>query len=135
MPGDDEIQQTLKRHFEAWNARDRDTWLSLWEADVRIEDPVGGPEKRGLAAVEETWNTAFQDGQVWTMNPVFVRICGAEAALLGRSVGHVNGQEVVIESIEFWAFGPTAKVSRLRTFFETPGGVELDPYFSKLHAE
>ncbi len=47
MPTDEQIQKTLKTHFETWNSGDRETWLSLWEDDVRMEDPVGGPENVG----------------------------------------------------------------------------------------
>ncbi len=131
MPTDEQIQRTLKRHFESWNAGDRDTWLSLWEDDVRIEDPVGGPEKFGRRSVEATWENAFKDGATWTMSPLFVRICGGEAALHSKNVGNVGGQEIVIESIEYWSFSESGKVSQLRTFFAPPGGVDLDPFFSR----
>ena len=131
MATDEQIQMTLKRHFEAWNSGDREAWLSLWEDDVQLEDPVGGPEKFGRSAVEATWDNSSKDGASWTMHPLFLRICGGEAAIHAKNVGLVGGEEIVIESLEFWEFGPTAKVKRLRTFFAPPGGVTLDPFFSK----
>ena len=132
MPSEDQIQTTLKKHFEAWNSGDRETWLSLWDDDVQIEDPVGGPQKSGRSAVEATWDNAFKDDATWSMHPLFVRVCGGEAALHAKNIGQVDGQEVVIESIEFWRFGRDGKVTGLRTFFAPPGGVELDPFFSKV---
>ncbi len=131
MPTDEQIQMTLKTHFEAWNAKDRETWLSLWDDDVRMEDPVGGPEKLGRASVEETWDNAYQNGATWTMTPLFVQVCGGEAALHSKNVGNVGGEKIVIESIEIWGFSEAGKVNRLRTFFAPPGGVALDPFFSK----
>ncbi len=132
MPTDEQIRMTMKRHFETWNSRDRESWLSLWQDDVEMEDPVGGPQKSGRSAVEATWENAFKDGATWTMNPVFIQICGGEAAVHVKNVGNVGGQEIVIESLEIWDFGPTGKVKGLRTFFAPPGEVELDPFFSKI---
>jgi hypothetical protein len=97
-----------------------------------MEGPVGGPKKRGLSAVEETWDNANQEGASWTMKPIFVQICGGEAAVHVTNVGLVDGQEIIIESLEFWQFGETGRVKGLRTFFAPPGGVELDPFFSKV---
>ncbi len=133
MPTDDQAQTTLKRHFEAWNSGDRETWLSLWQDDVVMEDPVGGPEKVGRSALEATWESSFKDGETWTMQPVFVQVCGGEAAVHVKNVGDVGGEEIVVESLEFWEFGPTGQVKRLRTFFAPPGGVDLAPFFSKVN--
>jgi hypothetical protein len=84
--------------------------------------------------VEATWENAFKDGATWTMSPLFVQICGGEAALHSKNVGNVGGQEIVIESVEIWGFGSSGKVNRLRTFFAPPGGVDLDPFFSKVES-
>ena len=132
MPTDEQARLTMKQHFAAWNSGDRESWLALWEDDVEMEDPVGGPKKQGRAAVVETWDNAFRDGATWTMTPVFVQICGGEAAAHVKNVGQVGGQEITIESLEIWEFGPTGKVKGLRTYFAPPGGVELDPFFSKV---
>ncbi len=69
------------------------------------------------------------------MNPVFVQVCGGESAIHVKNVGHVDGNEIVIESLEVWGFGSTGKVNRLRTLIAPPGDVELDPFFSKLDSK
>ena len=109
MATDEQIQATLKQHFESWNAGEREDWLSLWQDDVQIEDPVGGPEKSGRSAVEGTWENAFKDGAVWTMHPLFVQICGGQAAIHAKNVGKVGGEEIVIESIERSEIGDADK--------------------------
>ena len=33
-------------------------------------DPVGGPDKNGKIALEETWRNSFKDGHHWKIEPV-----------------------------------------------------------------
>jgi len=130
MPTTAQIEKAMETHFSAWNRKDRETWLRNFAADVVLEDPVGGPEKRGAAAVEKSWENSFQEGHDWKIEPLFQCICGVEAAHLVRSTGVIGGKEIVLEGIEVYTIDEAGRIARVRTWFRAPAGVALDPYFS-----
>ena len=45
MPSRELIEKTVRTHFEAWNAGDRERWIGNWHDSVVMVDPVGGPEQ------------------------------------------------------------------------------------------
>src|SRR5690606_5421404 len=67
MPTRAQVEKALQTHFDAWNAKDRARWIANWHPDVVMQDPVGGPEKQGLAAVEASWDRSFQPGHDWRL--------------------------------------------------------------------
>ena len=125
----EQIKSALQIHFEAWNAGDRERWVSLFAEDVILEDPVGGPEKRGLESVEETWDHAFNDRQHWDIEPVVQWVLGNEAALHVRNRGTIDGKQVVVDSIEILTYNDDGKVAHLRSYFEPPEGVDYPSYW------
>lgn len=131
MPIQAQIETTLRTHFDAWNESDRERWLGNWHPDVVMMDPVGGPEKRGRRAVEESWDRSFQEGHRWRLEPIFMSICEDQAAVHVRNHGVLNGETVVLDSIEIYWVGDDGKVSRVQTYFSPPEGQTLDPFFMK----
>jgi ketosteroid isomerase-like protein len=131
MPDTDQIQRALRTHFEAWNARERERWIANWHPDVVMEDPVGGPRKRGLAAVEASWDHSFQEGHTWRLEPIFMSICEDQAAVHVRNHGEIDGEPLVLDSIEIYTVGDDGRVVRVQTYFNPPEGRTLDPFFMK----
>lgn len=131
MPSQAQIEKTLRTHFDAWNAGDRERWLDNWHPDVVMMDPVGGPEKRGRKSVEESWDRSFQEGHSWRLEVIFMSICEDQAAVHVRNHGVLNGEDVVVDSIEIYWVGDDGKVSRVQTYFSPPEGQTLDPFFMK----
>lgn len=130
MASRQQIEHAMETHFTAWNARDRQAWVANFAADVLLEDPVGGPRKRGRDALEKTWERSFAGGQEWMIEPRLKIVCGNEVALQVRSTGRIKGEQVVIDGIEIYTIDEAGKIAQVRTFFRAPEGVQLDPYFS-----
>jgi hypothetical protein len=131
VPTQAQIENALRTHFEAWNAGDRQRWIENWSADPVMMDPVGGPEKRGRSAVEESWDRAFQAGHHWRLESIFMSICEDQAAVHVRNHGEMDGEAVVLDSIEIYWIDDDGKVSRVQTYFSPPEGQALDPFFMK----
>jgi ketosteroid isomerase-like protein len=129
MPSRERVEQTLRTHFEAWNAGDRERWLANWRDDVEMFDPVGGPVKRGRAAVETTWARSFQPGQRWRLEPLFLQVCENQAALHVRNHGVIDGRPLALDSIEIYWVDDDGKLFRVQTYFAPPEGRTLDPFF------
>ena len=129
MPTSTQIENTLRTHFEAWNEGDRARWVANWNADVEMQDPVGGPEKRGIKAVEASWDHSFQTGHRWRLEPIFMSICEDQAAVHVRNHGMIDGKDVILDSIEIYWVGDDAKITRVQTYFSPPEGQTLDPFF------
>ena len=52
-----DILATAERSPAAAGARDRSTWVGLFTADGRVEDPVGSTPHRGRSAIERFYDT------------------------------------------------------------------------------
>ncbi len=131
MPTKEQIQSALRTHFDAWNEGDRERWVANWNPEVVMQDPVGGPEKIGLKAVEQSWDRSFQEGHSWRLEPIFMSICEDQAAVHVRNHGEMDGKPIVLDSIEIYWIGENGKVSKVQTYFSPPDGQTLDPFFMK----
>ena len=129
MSSRDRVETAVRTHFEAWNAADRSRWTSIWHPEVVMFDPVGGPEKRGSAAVEKMWDRAFQPGHSWQIEPVFMTVCDDQAAVYVRNRGNLEGQIVELESIEIYWVGSDGRIARVNSYFSVAEGQVLDPYW------
>ena len=133
MPTRAQIEQAIFTHFDAWNARDRARWTANWADDVILEDPVGGPTKRGREAVDASWDNSFKEGHTWTIDYVLMQICKNEAALHVVSTGTVDNDPVRLETIEIYTVNDAGKICYCKTYFNPPPGQKLDPYFMEAH--
>ena len=73
-------EATVHTHIDCENIGDRVKWLTTWHPEVIFQDPVGGKEKRGLIAIENTWDRAFQPGHSWKLEPAFMSANGDQVA-------------------------------------------------------
>ena len=97
-----------------------------------IRDSVGGPDKNGKRALEETWRNSFKDGHHWKIEPVFMQICENQAALHVKNYGTVENESIELDSIEIYWINDSGKVYQVQTYFGPPEGRTLDPFFSKV---
>lgn len=125
----EQVEAAVQTNFEAWNAADRSRWTPIWNPEVITLDPVGGPEKRGPASIEKMWDRAFQPGHSWRLEPVFMSVCGDQAAVHVVSHGNLDGQIVELESIEIYWVGDDGRIARCHTYFTLKEGQVLDPYW------
>ncbi|HKY89755.1 MAG TPA: nuclear transport factor 2 family protein [Nevskiaceae bacterium] len=129
MPTKAQIEQAIRNHFEAWNAKDKARWLANFADGIRMEDPVGGLPKVGREALEKSWTNSFKDGHDWKLEVVVMQICADQAALHVKNHGVVDRRPVELDSIEIYTIDDAGKVAYVRTYFNPPDGQQLDPYF------
>lgn len=120
----------VEKHAEFWNARDRDSWVRLFSPEVTFEDPVGGPLKRGLEAVHNSWDRSFRPGRRWYLHPQQIVEAGAEAAVVMRNEGHLEDRVVEVNGIEIFTVDADGLIVSVRSFFDQPTEFALDDYFT-----
>ena len=122
--------RAVQRHASNWNARDRATWLALFDDSVTFEDPVGKPPKHGRAAAENSWDNSFTEGRVWTLHPQRIIPGGEhEAAVHMLNQGVLHGEAVELQGIELYRVNDAGLIVEVRAFFEQPTDFELNPFF------
>ena len=132
MPSKQQVELAIRTHFEAWNEQDRERWLRNWRDDAVMFDPVGGPVKRGRAAVETSWDRSFQPGHHWRLEPLFLQVCENQAAVHVRNHGEVDGKPIELDSIEIYWVDDDGLVYQVQTYFSPPEGRTLDPFFMQV---
>ena len=132
MPTKEQIETTMKIHFNTWNNEEKEEWMNNWTDDVVMFYPVGGPDKNGKIALEETWRNSFKEGHHWKIEPVFMQICENQAALHVKNYGTVENESIELDSIEIYWINDSGKVYQVQTYFGPPEGRTLDPFFSKV---
>ncbi len=129
MPTREQVETAVRTHFEAWNASDHSRWAPIWHPDLIMLDPVGGPEKRGASAIQNTWDRAFQPGHSWRLEPIFMTVCDDQAAVHVLNHGNLDGRIIELESIEIYWVGDDGRIARVNTYFTRAEGQVLDSYW------
>ena len=108
----------MESMLDAWNARDRDRWLSFFAEDFAEEMPAGTPPTKAPETLTKAWDDAFgTGGPAWKLETVLVIACGNEIAVHGRYPGTVDGQDIVLDSLEIWTVDDELKAHYCRAFF------------------
>jgi ketosteroid isomerase-like protein len=126
-PSKEELRRALARHFECWNARDREGWIALFDPAVTFDDPVGVPTKRGLEAARRQWDASNTPGQAWTIGARLAYYRGDEAAVVVSNRGVIGDERFDFETIEVWKLGDDGKFVAVRGYYDPPAAV--DDYF------
>jgi hypothetical protein len=129
------VENAVQSHVALWNAMDRESWIQLFSPHMVFEDPVGTPEKVGLDAVYKSWDRSFKPGRRWTLHPEHVVAAGNEAAVVMRNEGDLNGQKVIIRSIEIFIVDDSGLLVRIRSFFDQPTDFAPSDYFTPERTE
>jgi ketosteroid isomerase-like protein len=126
-PSKQELRRAFERHFECWNARDREGWIALFDPSITFDDPVGVPTKRGLEAARRQWDASFTPGQEWKIAPRLTYYRGSEIASVISNRGVIGGEHYDFETIEVWTLGDDGKFVAVRGYYDPPAAV--DAYF------
>jgi hypothetical protein len=117
-PTADEIRALLSDHVRYWNEDRFDDWVAVFPDDIELEDPVGSPVRVGKQmSLVDNWNHSHG---AWHLEVTNLIVVGNEAAMSVRNTGNVDGQKVIVDSIELYTFGDGTL--RGRMFFNPPGG-------------
>ena len=116
MPSADQMIAVVHAYIDGFAMGDPEAIASLFAENATVEDPVGTPQKRGLAEIGE-----FYAGSMAT---------GAKLELLGdpRCAGdcvafpfavklEFGGQKTVIEVIDTFRIDESGKIAEMRAFF------------------
>jgi ketosteroid isomerase-like protein len=126
-PSQEALRRAFERHFECWNARDREGWIALFDPGISFDDPVGVPTKRGLEAARRQWDASFTPGQEWKITPRLTYYRGDEAASVVRNQGVIGEKRFDFETIEVWRLGEGGRFVSVRGYYDPPA--EVDAYF------
>lgn len=115
----EDIKRAVARDYELWNAGDRDAWLDnarALTADWTLEDPVGTPAKKGLAALAEVWDRSRDELRRRTKVQYLI-LGGREAVAWTVSEGRAGGERMWTHAADCWRFDDGGGVTR-RVFWE-----------------
>ena len=125
MPTPDRAQldQWGRGYVSLWNANDKPAWVQNWK-DVapngfRMFDPVGTPEKRGFEECAAQPYDLFQPGLRLVVPAATKFICSNEVAWVMENHFTVEGELIVMRSIEEFRFEADGSVA-IRTFYDVP---------------
>ena len=129
------IETAVLTHLAGWNADspdygNREKWLTAWHPDVVFQDPVGGKEKHGISAIEDTWDKGFQPGHSWNCELVFMSVNVDQVAVHLINHGNIDGNTFDLESIEIYWIGDCGRIVRCHTYFNPTEDMNLDPYWT-----
>ncbi len=129
------IETAVLTHLAGWNADspdygNREKWLTAWHPEVVFQDPVGGKEKHGISAIEDTWDKGFQPGHSWNCELVFMSINVDQVAIHLINHGNIDGNTFDLESIEIYWIGDCGRIVRCHTYFNPSEDMNLDPYWT-----
>jgi hypothetical protein len=134
VPTRAQLEQWAKNYVALWNAGDREGWERNWRSlatgDVRMHDPVGTPEKRGLEhCCLDSWDL-FQARVKFRIVLGTLFFCGNEVAWTLENTITADGRTTKALSIETYRFEADGSVV-IRTYYEVPerGDDELGQMF------
>lgn len=114
--------EVARAAMAAVGAGQRETWLELFAADARVEDPVGHvPPILGRDGLAQFWDLGiaslrsveFAVSRQWEV--------GAEAMLLANvTVVAANGVEVSYDGTFNYALDASGRIASLRAFWDLP---------------
>lgn len=123
IPTREQLERWAKGYTSLWNAGDKVAWVANWKAvapgDFRMLDPVGTPEKRGFEECAAKPFDLFQPGLELVVPEATKFICANEVAWVMENHFKVEGELIVMRSIEEFRFDAGGSVV-IRTFYDVP---------------
>jgi hypothetical protein len=123
IPTRERLERWAKGYTSLWNAGDKRAWVANWKAvapgDFRMVDPVGTPEKRGFEECAAKPFDLFQPGLELVVPDATKFICANEVAWVMENHFTVEGELIVMRSIEEFRFDADGSVV-IRTFYDVP---------------
>jgi steroid delta-isomerase len=122
MEADNPTRQTIDRYLARYNRGDREAWLDLFAPDAWIEDPVGSPRRCGRLAIAAFYDLTHSAAERIEMVPLFVSVCGSQAAFHMQVRVLLQGRWVEFDAIDVMEFDAAGKITAMRAFWD-PGAV------------
>ena len=108
IPTREQLERWAQGYSGLWNAGDKPAWIRNWKAvapgDFRMLDPVGTPEKRGFEECAAQPYDLFQPGLRLVVPAATKFICSNEVAWVMENHFTVEGELIVMRSIEEFRF-------------------------------
>ena len=119
MPDKDTMIAAVQTHCRASSQGNREEWLAIWAEDAVVEDPVGAPPHRGIAAIGDTFWAMSRNAapQLTLLEDVIV--CGNEAiAIMQAEVGPEGNRRTLKPVVDHFTFNEAGKIVKMRAFFK-----------------
>jgi steroid delta-isomerase len=110
-----QIRKLYERYPEMVTKGDVDGIVALYAEDATIEDPIGAPLHRGIAAIRAFYEAAAGTVTMKRVGPVHV--AGREAATPLRVLIGPEGQKQVLDIISVMSFRDDGKIASMRAFW------------------
>jgi len=114
MPTHGEMTATIEKYVAALSNGDLDAMLQLYAPDVRIEDPVGTPERQGHTAVDALMRQAVDAGMKLVLT---APVCTAGRSAAFAFSATLGGGAMEVDSINVVEFGADGKIVRSRAYW------------------
>lgn len=114
MPTHGEMTATIEAYVAALSNGKLDEMLALCAPDVRIEDPVGTPERRGHAAIDALLRQAVDAGMLLVLTAPVCTTGHFAAFAFSATLG---GGVMEIDSINIVEFGEDGKIVHMRAYW------------------
>ena len=111
------VAATLTRYAEAWQKRDRATWLEAFTSEAWQEDPIGTPVNYGLAQIGAFFDRAMAQYSRIELHPRRIYLAGDEAAMTWEIVGEDENGSIRFDGIDVFTFTPTGLIASVRAFW------------------
>jgi steroid delta-isomerase len=88
---------------------------AMYAPDATVEDPVGGPMRRGTAAIQEMYAAIENLGRETEL--LALKVAGSSAAFHFRVRTELPDQVVEVEPIDVMTFGEDGRITSMRAFW------------------
>ena len=110
------MEAVVHRYIAALNAGDLEAIVALYAEDGTVEDPVGSPVHRGLAAIRAFYAQSLALKLDVTLEGP-IRAAANEAAFAFCVRLHWQGRNTAIRPIDVFCFDESGKIQSMRAIF------------------
>lgn len=123
-----DARELSRKALEAMRAGDRELWLSYWEKDALLEDPVGpslfdppGEGHRGVEAIARFYDQVCVRNKEFSYEVRESYLCGNEVAtaLTFTLLSHED-EATEMSLITIHKISPAGKLASIRAFWDFP---------------
>jgi steroid delta-isomerase len=118
MPVSERAERLVDRYLELHAANQLAALLELFAADATLEDPVGSPIRRGIAAISDFYrDTHARNGHLVLERVGRVLACADEAAAHVRARFAAPAGSPTVDVIYVFRVDGEGRIGSLRAFF------------------
>jgi steroid delta-isomerase len=119
MPEPDAIRAVIDAYVAHMSNGARDDWLSLFDEDATVEDPVGTPVHEGREAIGALFDLVQGMADALDLERTGpVRVAGSEAAWPMQAFSTLGDDRFVVDIIDVMTFDDAARIVSMRAFWD-----------------